>query len=132
MRKITFDGKFSLAFLKTGCHNRRAVFNLVKMVGNSEGYTQIVQCHPVVSFTLLNALHAHAGDKISVQMLKILFVSKIQDYLKNHWTNTRPVCTHLNAFFIQNPNMAMEIWISHIFSLSSALDIQAERACYNN
>ena len=85
MRTITFDGKFSLAFLKTGCHNRRAVFNLVKMVGNSEGYTQIVQCHPVVSFTLLNALHAHAhaGDKINVQNLKI-YVSKIQDYLKNH------------------------------------------------
>ena len=29
-------------------------------------------------------------------------------YLKNHWTNTRLVCTHLNAFFMLNPNYGNE------------------------
>ena len=29
-------------------------------------------------------------------------------YLKNHWTNTRLVCTHFNAFFLLNPNMIIK------------------------
>ena len=29
-------------------------------------------------------------------------------YFKNHWTNTRLVCTHLNAFFMLNPNYGNE------------------------
>ena len=34
---------------------------------------------------------------------------KIQgDYLKNHWTNTRLVCTHLDAFSMLNPSIAMK------------------------
>ena len=32
-----------------------------------------------------------------------------QNCLKNHWTNTRLVCTHLNAFFMLNPNMVIII-----------------------
>ena len=36
-------------------------------------------------------------------------------YLKNHWTNTRLVCTHLHAFFELNPNIVMEIQIFWIF-----------------
>ena len=31
--------------------------------------------------------------------------------IKNYWTNIRLVCTHLNAFFNLNPNMAIKIWI---------------------
>ena len=31
------------------------------------------------------------------------------DYLKNHCTNTRLVCTQFNAFFMLNPNIAMKI-----------------------
>ena len=31
-----------------------------------------------------------------------------QGYLKNHCTNTRLVCTHLNALFMLNPNMVMK------------------------
>ena len=40
----------------------------------------------------------------------------------NHCTNTRLVCTHLNAFFMLNPNMAMKIWIS-TFSEKKCLKI---------
>ena len=39
--------------------------------------------------------------------------------LKNHCTNTRLVCTHLNAFFMLNPNMAIRNWISTFFYKSS-------------
>ena len=35
--------------------------------------------------------------------------------LRKYWTNTRLLCTHVNAIFIQNPNMAMEIWILKFF-----------------
>ena len=35
--------------------------------------------------------------------------SNLRGYLKNHWTNTRLVCTHLNIFFMLNWYMAMEI-----------------------
>ena len=34
--------------------------------------------------------------------------------LQNHWTNTRLVCTHLNAFFKLIPKMAMKIWMIKI------------------
>ena len=58
--------------------------------------------------------------------------------LKNHWTNTRPVCTYLNAFFMLNPNRIMKIWILIFlyffiflnfenFGLSSAPNIHVER-----
>ena len=47
---------------------------------------------------------------------------------------TRLVCTHLNAFLILNPNMAMKIWNltknlkkSDKFGLSSAADTRVER-----
>ena len=42
-------------------------------------------------------------------------LAKFSQNLKNHWTNTRLVCTHLNAFFMLNPNMAMTIWILKFF-----------------
>ena len=29
----------------------------------------------------------------------------IRGYVKNHWTNTRLVCTHMNALFVINQNM---------------------------
>ena len=44
-------------------------------------------------------------------------------YFKNHCNNTRLVCTHLNAFFMLNPNMAMKIqFLKNLekFVLSSA------------
>ena len=31
--------------------------------------------------------------------------------LLNHWINTRLVCTHFNAFFMENPNVTITIWI---------------------
>ena len=34
-------------------------------------------------------------------------------YLKNHCINTRLVCTHLNAFYMLNPNITMKVWISN-------------------
>ena len=34
------------------------------------------------------------------------FISR--DYLNNHWTKHNLVCTHLNAFFMLNPHMAMK------------------------
>ena len=36
---------------------------------------------------------------------------KILGCVKNTWTNTRLVCTHLNAFLMLKPNMVMKIWI---------------------
>ena len=58
------------------------------------------------------------------------------DYLKNHWTNTRLVCTHFNAFFMLNPNMVIKIKFKIIFEnvvnfgLSSALNIHVvNNAC---
>ena len=39
--------------------------------------------------------------------------SNWRNYLKNHCTSTRLVCTHFSAFFMLNPNMAMLIWISN-------------------
>ena len=41
-----------------------------------------------------------------------LFFSNSGGYCKNHWTKYRLACTHLNAFFMQNLNVAMKIWIS--------------------
>ena len=48
-------------------------------------------------------------------------VLKLQGYLKNLWTNTRLVCTHLNAFSMLNSNMSMIIWIWTIFGQSWVL-----------
>ena len=43
-----------------------------------------------------------------------IFYQKQRDY-KNHLANTRLVYTHLKAFFMLNPNMAMKFWISKVF-----------------
>ena len=55
-------------------------------------------------------------------------------YLKNHWTNTRLVCTLLNAFFMLNPSTAMTVWIYTVyyycyyyFNLKIVIDIYLER-----
>ena len=56
-------------------------------------------------------------------------------YHKNPCTNTRLVCTHLNPFFLLNPNMVMKSWILNIFKqvwkvfleLLSAIKILMER-----
>ena len=37
-----------------------------------------------------------------------LFSQNSSSYLKNHCANTRLVCTHLNAFFMLNPNKTMK------------------------
>ena len=42
------------------------------------------------------------------------YIFKILDF-KNHWTNTRLVCTHLNAFVMPDPNVEMKIQIFEIF-----------------
>ena len=39
----------------------------------------------------------------------------LKDYLKNHCTSTRLVCTHLNTLSMLNPNMVKKIWILKIF-----------------
>ena len=60
--------------------------------------------------------------------ISFFFLKNIRGYLENLWTNTRLVCTHLNAFFILNPNIVMKIWFffffensGWIFDLSCAL-----------
>ena len=45
----------------------------------------------------------------------------------DHWTNTRLVSTHLNAFLLLKSSMVMKIWIFENFGLSSALDIRVDR-----
>ena len=47
------------------------------------------------------------GCSLTVQKLKFEFSQNTTGYLKNHWTNTRLVCTHLNAFLMLNSNMVM-------------------------
>ena len=39
----------------------------------------------------------------------------MRGYCKNHWINVRLVCTHLNAFFMPIPNMALTIRILKFF-----------------
>ena len=41
----------------------------------------------------------------NLQKYKFIRFSQSWRYLKNHWTNTRLVCTHLNTFFILNPHL---------------------------
>ena len=45
----------SLAFLKNGCHNKRAVW-FGEMLGNSKVFTQIVQRHPIVPYIFQKGL----------------------------------------------------------------------------
>ena len=61
-----------------------------------------------------------------------IFSKNPRRHLKNYWTNTKLVCTHLNAFFMLNQNMAMKIfqiyWKMLILFLvsSAALDTHVE------
>ena len=59
---------------------------------------------------VINILHAGYSRKSCN-----LKLTSSRDYRKNHCTNTRLVCTHLKAFCILNPNMAMKSWIFNFF-----------------
>ena len=62
--------------------------------------------------------------------LILLYGITIRCYIKNHWTNTRLVCTQINAIFMWNPNMVMKIGILkkiYVYDSSSALDSRSER-----
>ena len=49
-------------------------------------------------------------------------------YSKNHWTNTRLVCTHFNAFFILNPNMVLQgCQLVRIFRISYGKSVQIRK-----
>ena len=59
---------------------------------------------------------------------------KFYGAISRTWINTRLVCTHLKAFFMLKPNMAIKIWIFKnfskkvvIFELSSAADTCIEK-----
>ena len=41
-------------------------------------------------------------QKMKRQNFKIISKNLWRDYLKNHWNNNIPACTHLNAFFMLN------------------------------
>ena len=59
---------------------------------------------------------SYTGCKTCVGKLKLqIFSENCKGYLKNHWSNTRLVCTHLNAFFMLNPYMVRKIWINIFF-----------------
>ena len=50
------------------------------------------------------------------EMLKYeTFFQNSGNYLKNHCTNTRLVCTRFNYLFMLNPNMAVTTWVFKIF-----------------
>ena len=52
-----------------------------------------------------------AGDIAYKNCNLTMFLKTSWGYLKNHWTNTRLVCTHYNAIFMRDPNVGMKIWI---------------------
>ena len=45
---------------------------------------------------------------------KVFFPQNPQRCLKNHWTNTKHICTHLKAFFMLNPKLALTVKILKI------------------
>ncbi len=48
-------------------------------------------------------------------MERSCLMMKISDYLKNHWTKHRHVCTHFYAFSLPTPNKDMKCNISEFF-----------------
>ena len=69
----------------------------------------------VISFQvrILNYFEIRLKDIFEGKELKIwkIFFFKFKMVFKNHWTNTRLVCTRLTAFLNLNPIMALIIWI---------------------
>ena len=60
-------------------------------------YMALYPVLPVFAIAPHNALHAFVNN---IKNRKLTIFS--QNYLKNHWTNPRPACTHLNAFFMMD------------------------------
>ena len=50
-----------------------------------------------------------------------MFSSNFEGYLKDHWTITRVVCTHLNEFLMLNSNMTSKIENFEFFWKSSKI-----------
>ena len=68
-----------------------------------------------IGHLVVNALHSAQQFKCAKIWNSKIFYHNRTCYLENHCTNTRLVCTHLNAFFMLNPNMVMTIWILKFF-----------------
>ena len=112
---------------------------LLKMVETHFAKVSLQGAKIVIGFSMLkpavvldgkvyprSTYHAYMLATISVGKVENLpFFSQnhTSGYLKNHWTNTRLVCTHLNPFFMLNPNMTIKIWILKFFEKSLKISI---------
>ena len=59
----------------------------------------------------VHALNAALATEMMLFYNTISFQFEINSwvYLKNNWTDTRLVCTHLNTYFMKNSNIAMKL-----------------------
>ena len=140
MRCLFIATKKSVSWVPT---NTRAIYSMPYKIHMVIFYTVIFMASDSFSCLLhVNALRT--GYRLMLGKVEIcyFFFSKFKGYPKNHWTNTRLLLTHLNAFFIVNPNMAIKktkfrIFLKKKFEkcqgkcfLSSALDIGLERVIH--
>ena len=88
-------------------------FELRQILKKLENFWSVVCTRHTVHIDYSNVLRA--GYNPIAQHLKNNHIFSKTNFFKNYWTNTRLVCTHSNAFFTLNPNMAMTIWISKFF-----------------
>ena len=101
-----------LAFLKNGCHNRRAIFGLSKLVGNLKGCTQIVQRRPIVSSTLLNCLFCY------IFLLSLyMFTSSKQDSRMSRNCPFRLIHSFINHMACNHIDQIYKFVISSLYML---------------
>ena len=62
---------------------------------------------------------------VRISLNLIYFFSNSRSFIKIHWSNTRCVCTHLNAVFKLNQNMTRKMWSSKLFSDLKTIDLSA-------
>ena len=77
------------------------------LLNNLSGTSCCIHIHLWRRYILLNIM-------VAVWVCRSSNMTRISQnhrgYLRKQLTNTRLVCTHLNTFFMLNPNVAMTIW----------------------
>ena len=84
-------------------HGFRISFCLVSPLSTADSFRQLMAMSGwllVAMFYTMDVLRMYTSSNLT------RFYQNIRGYLKNHWTNTRLVCTHLNAEF----SYRIQIW----------------------